>query len=49
MPETSLVEVRAETARHLRLLGLLLHEQAAAVEVAMAQAASVEQVAVAML
>ena len=44
-----MVEVTAETARHLRLLGLLLHEQAAVEEAAKAQAASVEQVAVAML
>ena len=44
-----LVEVTAETAHRLRLLGLLLHEQAAVVEAAMARAAPVEQVAVAML
>jgi hypothetical protein len=47
--DTTLVEVPAVTAHRLRLLGLLLHEQAAVVEAAPARAAPVEQVAAAML
>jgi len=49
MQGTTWVEVPVVTAQRLRLLGLLLHEQAVVVEAARARAAPVEQVAVVML